>query len=472
MGDYSFNSSEFINEANGKPIKAYSVLLVEDRFGNAKSACFFQGTEGSYLNLGTSAELKPRETTISLWARIDRASLSGKGFLTNPFIMTKNNNKDDFFEAYAIVYNYDEERIGVASTNSELQQVHTRSSTKMPLHEWHHYVLCFDDKSLALYVDGKLDSKVPKRFQTIYSPTDSILVGNSGNAKNNRFLLGFVDDIKIYNRVLDEREIIELYNAPDPNRFRRVLRIIGIIIGALLFAATVIWIFIRRSKRKYKLQEERNQVLARMNELETRAIRMHMNPHFIFNSLNSLQRYILEADIEKAQTYLTRFSALLRQILESSNAESISLSSEMHIIKTYIEIEKVRFENSFAFEISSNISNADAIFIPFMLVQPLVENAIWHGLLPKKGDKFLSIAFTQTSEKTITCKIIDNGVGLQVNSPEDGLKKPSQGLNFIKQRLELLQKTTGTNLSLELSDVLDEAGEVMGTKVMITIPIL
>lgn len=471
-GDYSFNSSSFVNDVNGKPIKASSAMFVDDRFGNPKSACFLQGTEGSYLNLGTEDAIKPKSGTISLWLNIERAALGGKGFEANPVILTKNLQKDDFFEAFVLAYNYDEGRICVTTSDSPEKQVHIRSANRLQLGKWHHYAFSFDNNKLKFYKDGELAGEVLKNFQTQFLPGDSVIVGSTANKKNDRYLLGMIDDIKIYNRVLSDNEISELYNLPNPNRFNRALKIIGAAFLVFLLAGVIILIVVKRSKKKLRLQEEKNRIVARMNELETRAIRMHMNPHFIFNSLNSLQRYILEADIEKAQTYLTRFSSLLRKILESSNSEYISLNTELEILTTYIEIEKVRFENSFTFEITADIADSDTINIPFMLVQPLVENSIWHGLLPKKGEKKLQINFIKSSASTVTCTIADNGVGLQLETENGAEKKPSQGLNFIRQRLEILQKITNVPCFLNIESIEDDSGNIFGTRVEITIPII
>lgn len=472
VGDYNFTNGTFINAVSKEKIKAYSVMLVDDRFNNPKSACFFQGTEGSYINLGNSAQIRPESGTISLWLNIERAALSGTGFQSNPVIFTKNLQKEDFFEAFSLSYNYDEQRICASTSLSEEKQVHVRASDVLRLGEWHHYAFSFDNTFLRLYVDGKLEGEVKKNFTTIYSPLDSVLLGSTASQKNNRFLLGSVDDVRIYNRVLNPAEILELYRQPDPNRFHQILKWVYSILIIIIVTAIMVWIMSKRAKKKLQLQEENNKILARMNELETRAIRMHMNPHFIFNSLNSLQRYILEADVEKAQNYLSRFSVLLRKILESSNSEHISLDQEIEILSTYIEIEKDRFENSFNFHIESSVPEPKGINIPFMLIQPLVENAIWHGLLPKKGDKKLRISFSKNGINTLLCQIEDNGVGIGISQNSGANNKKSQGLNFVRQRLEILQKINGIVCGIEFKNLLDEQQQCVGTSVLITIPII
>lgn len=469
VGDYTFNDGAMVNAVDGKNINAYSVLLTEDRFGNNRSACYFQGTEGSFISLGNSSTIKPQNATIALWLRIDRAVISGKGYLSNPVILAKNNQPEDFYEAFVIGYNFDEERIVVASTNSELQQVHLRSSNKTPLGSWHHYALSFSDSLLSLYIDGELEGSVKKNHVTSYAERDSVIIGNSLNAKNNRFLLGFVDDVKIYNRVLSPEEVRSLFNLPNPNRYARFLTIFFTILGGALLASVIAWLLYVRAKKQLRRKEEQNTMLARMNELETRAIRMHMNPHFIFNALNSLQRYILEADTEKAHNYLSNFSHLLRKILESSNHENISLAQEIEILETYINLEKERFDNSFSYEIVCNLPDQNNILIPFMLIQPIVENAIWHGLLPKKNHRLLRLEFIKNNQQSLTCIVTDNGVGIQPETSSKLTLKPSQGGQFIRQRLEIIQKISGVPCSLLVEPAIAD-NYIGGTCVKITFP--
>jgi LytS/YehU family sensor histidine kinase len=208
-----------------------------------------------------------------------------------------------------------------------------------------------------------------------------------------------------------------------------------------------------------------------MNDLETKAIRTQMNPHFIFNALNTLQRFILEEDIANANSYLTKFSKLLRKVLESGNSESISLKEELEILKSYVEIEQLRFDKSFEFSLVSEINFPEQIQIPFMLIQPFVENAIWHGLLPKKDQRTLNIHFSDADENRIRCCIEDNGVGRKFSfSHRDPFKKKSMAIDFIQQRLDILQKATGINCFFTITDKENAQGQSEGTFVEILIP--
>lgn len=473
----NFNDGVGINEISGKRVKLVNALFVTDRFGNRRSAAYMHGSPGSYLNLGTDKELKPETGSISLWFKIEVVILSGKGYPFNPIILTKNGvldtngRNDDFFEAYAMAYDLNVHRLTVASTQSEQLQVNVHSIDTVILYKWHHVVMTYDFNYLSLYVDGVLNARLPKKFKTVFSPTDSVMVGNTGNRKNDRYFCGAVDDITIYNRVISPDEVRELYNAPNPNSLGIYLKWLQWAVVFVLTVALVVWFISLRLRKNAELQKEKNKVNARMNELETRAIRTQMNPHFMFNALNTLQRFILEEDIENANSYLVRFSGLLRKLLESSAAESISLKEEMEILNDYVEIEKLRFDKSFEFRMETNLSEPNKVYIPFMLIQPFVENAIWHGLLPKEGKRTLMVTFSEMDETKLICRIEDNGVGRKNSlNQKDPFRKKSMAIEFVKQRLEILEKATGIACRVNIIDKEDEAKSSLGTVIEIIIP--
>lgn len=475
VGEFNFNNAVFRNEITQKKMRGAGFLLVNDRFGNSRSACYLHGSPGSFINLGDDQSLKPEKGTISMWVSVEIIVLGGTGYEFNPIILTKNRQLDSFYEGYTLSIDINNGKLCSATSEGEKLQVRLNSAEPLSKNEWHHLALTYDDAELSLYIDGKLEARVAKNFRSVFSATDSVVIGHSANKKNERFFCGKVDDIRIYNRVLSPSEVHELYLQPDPNRYRIYAKWFFWLLGCCVTVVGAVWIALRRYKKQIKTQQEHNQTLARLNELETLAIRMQMNPHFIFNSLNSLQRYILESDMEKAHNYLSRFSTLLRKVLESSNSENISLYEEMEILNNYVQIEKVRFENSFSFTLQSTVTEPQKIHIPFMLIQPLVENAIWHGLLPKRGEKKLRISFSLKAPNQLLCEVEDNGVGLtnqKAGTGADALKKKSQGLTFIKQRLEILNKVTGITCGIEMKDLRNEKNECEGSRVIVTIPIL
>lgn len=228
---------------------------------------------------------------------------------------------------------------------------------------------------------------------------------------------------------------------------------------------------INQIKERAKLKTQFNKDIA---ELEMKALRAQMNPHFIFNSLNSIQNYILKNDSEKASQYLTKFSKLIRLILDHSNQNFITLRSEIQLLTLYVEMEDMRFEKHFENEIMVDENlDTEHILIPSMLIQPSVENAIWHGLLHKNEIGFLKIYFKKIDENTLEATIEDNGVGrnkAEKLRSKTSLKKKSYGTEITKTRITTLNKTSELQTNFEIIDLYDEKENAAGTRVVIKIP--
>ena len=212
-----------------------------------------------------------------------------------------------------------------------------------------------------------------------------------------------------------------------------------------------------------------NRFKQRQVELELSALRSQMNPHFIFNSLNSIQYYILQKEPKAAYTYLTKFSALMRMILQNSRQRFISLAAEKEWLLLYLELEKLRMENQLEYSISiADDINANAIMVPTMLVQPYVENAIIHGLLPKDTDRQLHVRFTLRNN-FLHCEIEDNGIGRkesQLLNAKRNKKHTSSGMKITQERLEILGFEHGTIPQLKIHDL------TQGTMVVVDLPII
>jgi hypothetical protein len=237
----------------------------------------------------------------------------------------------------------------------------------------------------------------------------------------------------------------------------------------------LIILFLRyRYNRILKKERSVNEIKARMNELETKAIKSQMNPHFIFNSLNSIQQFILSEDNENAYRYLSKFSKLVRKLLESATNEDLSLHDEIDLLTRYIEIESLRFEEAFTYEIKADPKlNLRSCRLPHMMVQPFVENAIWHGLLHKKGERKLMISFLYSDEKCISCLVEDNGVGRLAKVPADlNNDKKSLAIEFIKKRLELINEIKGSGCGFRIIDKEIQLHHETGTIVELKIPIM
>lgn len=471
---YLFKGGEGLNDITGNYAKIVGAIPVEDRFGNPGDAYYLQGNYGSYINLGTGSDLKPAQGTISLWFKMDNVMYLGKGSEYNPIIITKSVAGDDFYEAYFIGCQLSNKRMLMAATLSELNQVSVHSTDMVKLREWQHIVMTYDDDYVNMYIDGVFNNRMIKGFPTTFLENDSVMVGNTANTKNVRFFSGCIDDIQIFNRLLSPEEIALLYHAPDPNRYRPVIRWFVIILLALVIAAIVILLVVTRYKKALEREKERSALQRQMFEMEMHVIKAQMNPHFIFNAMNSVQQFILAGDNKNAHKYLGKFSKLLRKTLESNTNEFISLENEIEILAKYIEIEALRFEHSFTYEIITDAQIMTIkIKIPQMLIQPVVENAIWHGLLPKKDKGALSIIFEHIDDKSLRCIVDDNGVGRGFKKAEEHvLKEKSLAVNFIEQRLALMKKEWKGDYKLTIMDKVDENGNSTGTSVHIIIPVI
>ena len=204
-----------------------------------------------------------------------------------------------------------------------------------------------------------------------------------------------------------------------------------------------------------------------------KALRSQMNPHFIFNSLNSIHKYIWESRTEDASEYLTKFSTLIRKILDVSENKTVSLTREIELLKLYTELEHRRSNDKFSYDITiSSDVEADLIMVPPLIFQPYVENAIWHGLQPKMGKGFLAISFIRTGN-TLKAVIDDNGIGRKQARNIKASKKMthhSKGLDITAERIQLLS-ASGKKPSVEIIDKENADGTAAGTTVIILLPL-
>jgi LytS/YehU family sensor histidine kinase len=199
-----------------------------------------------------------------------------------------------------------------------------------------------------------------------------------------------------------------------------------------------------------------------------------MNPHFLFNCLNSINRYIVKSDPKTASHYLTKFARLMRLILDNSASESITLEKEIQTLQLYIEMERMRFANAFEYtiEVEEGIE-PDSLAIPSMLLQPYIENAIWHGLLHKEEGGHLWVRFSQPTEDLLTVEIEDNGIGRQKAKElksKEAISNKSYGMQISQDRLFLIQELYGLKATVEVKDLRDGQGHDSGTKILVQLP--
>lgn len=213
----------------------------------------------------------------------------------------------------------------------------------------------------------------------------------------------------------------------------------------------------------------------KISETKMTALRAQMNPHFIFNCLNSIKLYTLENDSATASEYLTKFSQLIRLVLENSRSEKVTLEKELQTLTLYIEMEAMRFKNKVRYSIEvANDIDASYIEIPPLLIQPYVENAIWHGLMQKKEGGLIRIDISLFAFNLLHIEISDNGVGrklAQEYKSKSVTTKKSFGLKMTSERMQLINQVYKTNTSVEIIDETDEQNNACGTKVIIEIPL-
>ena len=259
--------------------------------------------------------------------------------------------------------------------------------------------------------------------------------------------------------------------------------LIGSILIALLLLIMLLFYFSRlKIKRKSEIialelkeTQKRLALEKQYKDSELKALKAQMNPHFIFNALNSIQDYIILNQKNLASDYLGKFADLIRNYLHFSDTGFISIPDEIHNLNLYLELEKLRFEEklNYTFNIDEKVKS-EMITIPTMLIQPYVENALKHGLLHKKNDRKLQISIHKISDKIIECIIEDNGIGREKSKEINSKRKlhhKSFALKATTERLELLNFGKDKKIGVEFID-LKEDDNAVGTKVILKIPIL
>lgn len=228
-------------------------------------------------------------------------------------------------------------------------------------------------------------------------------------------------------------------------------------------------------RNRMKTIEKDLQVKQEINQYRQQALSKQMNPHFLFNSLNSIQYYIVKNDRISSSRFLSKFATLMRVILNNSQNQSVALSEEMSALKLYLELESMRFKDRFEYTIDMDSHiNQLTTFIPPFIIQPFIENSIWHGLMNREGDGLLQIRFI-LEEFYLKCIIEDNGVGRQHAAEIEGsnpFKTASKGISITETRLRLIDKKGLQTEPVKYIDLYDQNGVSEGTRVELLIPIL
>lgn len=233
-------------------------------------------------------------------------------------------------------------------------------------------------------------------------------------------------------------------------------------------------------RKNQEIEDERKKQMAsdyerRLAIAEMSALRAQMNPHFMFNTMNTLEAFILEKQEKEASQFLNKFSKLLRLVLENSRQLLVSVEKDMEALDLYIQLEQIRYDNRFNYSIKIDPRLiAEAYSIPPLIIQPFVENAIVHGLFNKSGQGNLEIELQMLEDK-IYCRVADDGIGRELAQEIRKKNKPhhqSLGLKVTSERVEILNQIHQVNVGIRTVDLVDSEGHPAGTKVEIYLPLL
>lgn len=243
-----------------------------------------------------------------------------------------------------------------------------------------------------------------------------------------------------------------------------------ILFGALtvVFVLGIVFLIYNRRQLKKTLTLEKD-----LAEYEQKALHLQMNPHFVFNCLGSISSFIVQNGTDSAIKYLSKFSKLMRLTLEYSKESLIPIDKEIEGLQNYLELEQLRFNKMFDFSITKDPNIEDDMAIPPLLLQPFVENAIMHGIVPKKEKGNINVHFSLIDDKLV-CTVTDDGIGFSKSKEmkENSVTvHKSMALEITRKRLEVIQAFTSKTSKVEIKDVFDDLGKLHGTRIILNLPV-
>lgn len=409
--------NEIINSENGKIICNYSIAHVYVHLGRINEAINLLQT-----NLEKAKALGDKKIITTIYINL------GWAFIRMGDYDSAKYNLEDGLDL-AITYGLDSE---IAEANKFLSEL------------W----IKLDDyeKGMSYFKESKkYEERISNALNLRY--VNDMIVRYESQMRENQF-----------ERLAQENESVRLKLRKN----RTMLIIIGIF---LILLIGILYILYRQSQ----LSAEK-----KLLTLEQSMLRSQMNPHFLFNSLNSIKLYIINNEKKNAVHYLNKFSKLVRKILEASSQREITLAEELETVALYMNIENIRFSNEINFNIhvKDNI-DTHSIKIPSLILQPFLENALWHGLSSKEGAKNIDLEIKKGKNGFIEIIIIDNGVGRDAAEKiKDGkvLKRKSVGIDITKERLANFSRDYENFFHVEIIDKYDDNNNAIGTQIIIYIP--
>ncbi len=245
------------------------------------------------------------------------------------------------------------------------------------------------------------------------------------------------------------------------------LLVFGAVLGVVAIAELMVWRL--QGIRRKELEAQR--IKAQMVQLHDKALRAQMNPHFLFNSLNSIKLLVQENKQAAALNYLGTFTKLMRGVLQNADRPSISLHEELETCKHYVALEALRFGKEFhcTFDIAEDL-DLKLIEVPGLIIQPLIENAIWHGLMPKESDRQLTVKVWQNDDHVMV-EVKDNGVGRRVHDKPNTNGHLSKGVGLTSARIDTYSMLRDADASITYEDLKDDRGRAAGTLALLTFEI-
>lgn len=364
---------------------------------------------------------------------------------------------------------------GISINNSETDSL-PAAGLRLPYESnsinFHYTGIFFSDPAAVVYA-----------YRLVGLDTNWVHAGNSRSASFQHLAPGkYRFEVKAASGTNRWSETVSYDFAIAPPYWQRWWFIALIVLLATASIVTAVKIYInyiqRREEEKIKVQQlqlEAVQNKQKATEAKLQSMRLQMNPHFLFNALNSIQQMILAGDETVATRCLSKFSKLLRLILVQSDKDKITLREELDTLRLYVELESFRFKDRFEYFITcDNAIDQDDTRIPTLLIQPFVENAIWHGLMHKEGLRRLLVHFREENE-TLVCTVEDNGIGRKASQAikEHSLhdqQHTGKGIAVAKERLKIFGENPAHTSALDIQD-LTEQGQASGTRVIVKFPI-
>ncbi len=234
----------------------------------------------------------------------------------------------------------------------------------------------------------------------------------------------------------------------------------------------IVFIFYRAKRESFFKQKE-TELKLNISEVEMKALRAQINPHFIFNCLNSIHHYMYQHEVKQAGDYLIKFSQLIRYVLETSSSRLVSVSDDLEALKLYMELEQLRMQHAFEFELNTtSLKDLESIQIPPMMMQPFVENSIWHGLSNRGIGGKIKITLSK-KEDMIQCVIEDNGqrnISKNDTILSSTIKKTSMGMALIKDRLDVVSQIYKVKADFKMEDCMNDSSPNEGTRIILVLP--